>query len=103
MFWHMPDNDSVAPSAEWGWGKGTEIADYHYVRLTGTECGLSAGAGGAHAGCGHDGGEGGKYRLFFCAAVLLLVYLYLLLYYSPHKAFQGSWGGQFFHPARGLF
>ncbi len=42
-------------------------------------------------------------RFCLCAIVLLLVYLYLLLYYSPHKAFQGSWGGQFFHPARGLF
>ncbi len=103
MFWHMPDNDSVAPSAEWGWGKGTEIADYHYVRLTGTECGLFIGTDRAYAGSRHDGGSCRKCRFCLCAIVLLLVYLYLLLYYSPHKAFQGSWGGQFFHPARGLF
>ena len=92
----MPDYSCFVAFAERGWSQRAETAYYYYVRFAGTECGLSAGAGGAHAGCGHDGGEGGKYRLFFCAAVLLLVYLYLLLYSSAENIFEVSWRNQFY-------
>ena len=83
MFWHMPDNDSVAPSAEWGWGKGTEIADYHYVRLTGTECGLFIGTDRAYAGSRHDGGSCRMSVLPLCHCVIAGLFISIVILLPP--------------------
>ncbi len=75
----MPDCYCVVPPVEWRRSQRTEASDSYYVRFFGSERRLFAGIDCAYYGVSHDGGQGGECWFRFCAVVLLLVYLYLLL------------------------
>ena len=102
MLWHMPDIYSASSFVEWGGGQRTEIIDTNHVRFSGTECRLFIVTDGAYTGSFHDCSDRGKCGFRFCAALLLLVYLYLLLHSSAKNIFKNPWSNQFLCPAFGV-